>query len=56
MKNLSKAKDKTPARGPRLEGRKPAGGEVGKALRSVYDHTLNEEIPPDMLDLLGKLG
>jgi hypothetical protein len=30
--------------------------EVGNALRSVYDSTLNETIPPEMLDLLGKLG
>ncbi len=29
---------------------------VGKALRSVYDETLQEEIPADLLDLLGKLG
>ena len=30
--------------------------ELGSALRSVYDSTLNETIPPEMLDLLGKLG
>lgn len=30
--------------------------ELGHALRSVYDKALNEEIPPEMLDLLGKLG
>ena len=30
-------------------------GDVGKVLRSVYDSTLNEEIPDDFLDLLGKL-
>jgi hypothetical protein len=30
-------------------------GDVGKVLRSVYDITLNEDIPEDFLDLLGKL-
>jgi hypothetical protein len=34
----------------------PDSPEVGRALRSVYDDTLNEKIPPDLLDLLGKLG
>jgi hypothetical protein len=30
-------------------------GELGKALRSVYDTTLREDVPRDFLDLLGKL-
>ena len=30
-------------------------GDVGKALRSVYDTTLREDVPGDFLDLLGKL-
>ena len=30
--------------------------EVGQALRSIYDRTVGETIPPEMLDLLGKLG
>lgn len=36
---------------------KPRGDEkdTGKALRSVYEETVNEEIPREMLDLLGKL-
>lgn len=29
---------------------------VGRALRSVYDDTLREDVPDDFLDLLGKLG
>ena len=38
-------------------GRKGAGpDEVGKALRSAYDETLQEEVPDDFLDLLGKLS
>jgi hypothetical protein len=56
VKNLSKAKEKKPPRGPGRGGKRQSGGEVGKALRSVYDNTLNEDIPPEMLDLLGKLG
>lgn len=30
--------------------------DVGTALRTAYDRVVNEEIPPDLLDLLGKLG
>ena len=30
--------------------------EVGSALRSAYEQTVNEDIPSEMLDLLGKLG
>ena len=40
--------------------RKAEGGskasELGKALRSVYDNTLREDVPGDFLDLLGKLS
>ena len=36
--------------------KRPPVGEVGQALRSVYDRTVREDIPPEMLDLLGKLG
>lgn len=37
---------------------KPGGSEpqIGRALRSVYDQTVGEAIPPEMLELLGKLG
>lgn len=28
---------------------------MGAALRSVYQQTINEQIPPELLDLLGKL-
>jgi Anti-sigma factor NepR len=37
-------------------GSRPKGGDLGKALRSVYDTTLREDIPSDFLDLLGKLN
>ena len=32
------------------------GGDVGTALRSAYERMVEEDIPPEMLDLLGKLG
>jgi hypothetical protein len=33
-----------------------ANGSVGRALRTVYQQTVDEDIPAEMLDLLGKLG
>jgi hypothetical protein len=30
--------------------------EVGHALRAAYQRTIDETIPPEMLDLLGRLG
>jgi hypothetical protein len=36
--------------------KKDKNNVVGRALRTVYDETLREEIPDDFLDLLGKLG
>ena len=38
--------------------RRPAEppGAVGRALKTVYDDTLREEVPNDFLDLLGKLS
>lgn len=29
--------------------------DMGSALRSVYDNTVSEQVPDDLLDLLGKL-
>lgn len=41
-----------------LRGKKKRGGtpEVGTALRAAYQQTIDESIPPEFLDLLGKLG
>jgi hypothetical protein len=36
--------------------KRPPIPEVGKALRSAYEQAVNEDIPAEMLDLLGKLG
>ena len=30
-------------------------GDLGRALRSVYDDTLREPVPDDLLGLIGKL-
>ncbi len=35
--------------------RKQRSGDLGRALRSVYDDTLRETVPDDFSDLLGKL-
>ncbi len=51
-----RAGDKQPAapRSPK-DRKKDKTNVVGRALRTVYDDTLREEIPDDFLDLLGKL-
>lgn len=41
--------------GPPDKKRKDRAGTVGRALRTVYDDTLREEVPKDFLDLLRKL-
>ena len=40
----------------RSRKKREAPGEVGNALRSAYQRMIDEDIPPEMLDLLGKLG
>ena len=35
---------------------RPADGNVGQTLRHVYQQTVNEDVPAEMLDLLGKLA
>jgi hypothetical protein len=41
---------------PPAKGRGKRAADVGRALRSVYDETLREDVPDDFLDLLGKLS
>jgi hypothetical protein len=36
--------------------RKQRAGDLGRALRTVYDDTLREQVPDDFKDLLGKLS
>lgn len=48
---------KVPAKkssGGRTNGR-DQGRDMGDALRSVYDRTVKEAVPDDLLDLLSKL-
>ena len=41
---------------PRTRKKRGNTPEVGHALRAAYQQAVNEDIPPEMLDLLGKLG
>jgi len=41
------------SRGGRGGGR---SGDLGRALRTVYDDTLREPVPDDFLNLIGKLS
>ena len=36
--------------------KKQRPGDLGRALRSVYDDTLREAVPDDFLNLIGKLS
>ncbi len=49
------ASDSRPAK-PKSKKKSTSSAEVGGALRSIYQRTIDEDIPPDLLDLLGKLG
>jgi anti-sigma factor NepR-like protein len=40
---------------PDKNARKQRSGDLGRALRSIYDDTLREAVPDDFLDLIGKL-
>ena len=51
----SKRKKAPEKRAPKKRPTK-RGTDVGRALRSVYDETLREDVPDDFLDLLGKLS
>ena len=48
--------DSDSAFGPPSKRKRAPAGEVGDALRSAYQRMVDEDIPPEMLDLLGKLG
>jgi ribosomal protein L3 len=38
------------------KNKKQRAGDLGRALRTVYDDTLREPVPEDFTDLLGKLS
>ncbi len=52
VSNVKRKVDRTVAR---PVGSGEPDGDVGNALRSVYEKAVEEEIPREMLDLLGKL-
>jgi hypothetical protein len=42
---------------PAAQGSAAQGkGDVGNALRSIYQQTVEEDVPDEMIDLLGRLG
>ena len=41
---------------PRSRKKRGPNAEIGQALRQAYREAIDETIPPEMLDLLGKLG
>ena len=51
-----KMEDKVRIRRIKAAEATPGSSEVGEALRSIYQCTVDEEIPEDLLDLLGKLS
>lgn len=51
----SENKKKPVARHPEKKSGRQRASDVGRALRSVYDETLREEVPDDFSKLLGKL-
>jgi hypothetical protein len=56
LPTLSDSVAKPPAKTPDRRARKrSSGGDVGNALRAAYNDTLKEDVPPDLLALLGKL-
>jgi hypothetical protein len=44
------------AEAPKPKKKRGSSPEVGHALRAAYQQAVSEDIPPEMLDLLGKLG
>ena len=56
LPTLSDSVAKPPAKSADRRARKrSSGGDVGNALRAAYNDTLKEDVPPDLLALLGKL-
>jgi hypothetical protein len=55
-RGAQKPADETPPRKKGSRQKNASSPEVGHALRNIYQHTIDEEIPADLLDLLGKLG
>jgi hypothetical protein len=56
LSDNKKTKNQTAASSSRESDRAGVNRDVGHALRSVYAKTVSEDIPPELLDLLGKLS
>jgi len=41
---------------PRSRKRRSSNSEIGQALRKAYSDAVDETVPPEFLDLLGRLG
>ncbi|MBA3526509.1 MAG: hypothetical protein H0T82_06270 [Sphingomonas sp.] len=54
--NTSEHQKKSAAARPEKKSGKQRANDVGRALRSVYDETLREDVPDDLSRLLGKLS
>ena len=52
---LSNSDTKPPKPPERRSRKRGPGNDVGNALRAAYNDTLQEQIPPDLIALLGKL-
>jgi hypothetical protein len=49
----NKAEEKV---GGEKKAKRQKAGDIGRALRSIYDDTVREAVPNDFQDLLGKLS
>lgn len=54
--SASEKKKKSVAERPGKKSGRQRASDVGRALRSVYDETLREDVPDDFSKLLGKLS
>jgi Anti-sigma factor NepR len=50
------ANSRRPKKPSDRNARKQRSGDLGRALRSIYDDTLRETVPDDFLKLIGKLS
>ncbi|HEX8468144.1 MAG TPA: NepR family anti-sigma factor [Allosphingosinicella sp.] len=41
---------------PKSRKRRGSNSEIGQALRQAYSDAVDETVPPEFLDLLGRLG
>lgn len=52
---MTKSSDAEAADSRMTKKKQPQATDIGDALKSAYQRALDEDIPPEMLDLLGKL-